>query len=555
MAFEAAKQLSSSVNDIRGYMIEETSFHTPLIITLKEPIEVQISLRPEGSERSSVGQSFWYNFKIYSFHEFGSFEHCYGKVGIEYINQGDDINNSQNGYIRNQRIKTLVEKTYARHVSTDQVYNNFQATGYNYGPSFQALEDICYGHQASSANVRVRFEESSAANIIHPITLDAFMQVFLVASSFGSKKETELKLPTFIKSLWILNTNWKADPSIRTSIRFKASSAIVSNTVSSSEGDVEVCRIDDNAIVARIQGLKATLAADVKSSPDRGHASDDYTSVCRRIEWKPDISLLSGDELFHYCSNMQTLKPDPVEIFEDLDCFLYLAISRTANLLEEFKDLPNNTTSRYAEWIFRQYRSYEEEDVINIRKWQEFKESSTSFNILCSKVKDASHLGRLCIRIWESMLQILSGKVDPLSLLFQDSLLSDTYQELHETSNWYTSLENIILHLAHINAGLRILEIGAGTGATTRVALKALCSTSVSGLQYSRYSRYDFTDISSGFFENAKDKLQDFQRVNFLTLDIEQEPYGQGFDPGSYDLIIASLVSFQSRHQDRYRLL
>ena len=54
---------------------------------------------------------------------------------------------------------------------------------------------------------------------------------------------------------------------------------------------------------------------------------------------------------------------------------------------------------------------------------------------------------------------------------------------------------------------------------------------------------YDFTDISSGFFEAAQEKFKAWKDLTkYKKLDIEQDPLKQGFEGGSYDLIIACQV-------------
>lgn len=56
----------------------------------------------------------------------------------------------------------------------------------------------------------------------------------------------------------------------------------------------------------------------------------------------------------------------------------------------------------------------------------------------------------------------------------------------------------------------------------------------------SNFSSY--TDISSGFFAAAQQRLTDYKAVEFKTLDISLDPLEQGFEANSYDLIIASNV-------------
>ena len=82
------------------------------------------------------------------------------------------------------------------------------------------------------------------------------------------------------------------------------------------------------------------------------------------------------------------------------------------------------------------------------------------------------------------------------------------------------------------NRSLRILEIGAGTGGTTRYLLPSI------GLD----ADYTFTDISPLFLAQAKDQFKSYPRLRAALLDIERNPADQGFEAGAYDVIIASNV-------------
>ena len=79
---------------------------------------------------------------------------------------------------------------------------------------------------------------------------------------------------------------------------------------------------------------------------------------------------------------------------------------------------------------------------------------------------------------------------------------------------------------------LRILEIGAGTGGTTRYLLPSI------GVD----ADYTFTDISPLFLAQAKDQFKSYPRLRVALLDIERNPADQGFEAGAYDVVIASNV-------------
>ncbi|AOY81498.2 SDR family NAD(P)-dependent oxidoreductase [Moorena producens JHB] len=81
--------------------------------------------------------------------------------------------------------------------------------------------------------------------------------------------------------------------------------------------------------------------------------------------------------------------------------------------------------------------------------------------------------------------------------------------------------------------GIRLLEIGAGTGGTTSYILPHLNP---------QQTEYIFTDIGALFTAKAQDKFQDYQFISYQTLDIEVEPKSQGFEANQYDIIIAANV-------------
>ena len=86
-------------------------------------------------------------------------------------------------------------------------------------------------------------------------------------------------------------------------------------------------------------------------------------------------------------------------------------------------------------------------------------------------------------------------------------------------------------------ARLRILEIGAGTGATTEAVLAALA------LWENAVEEYVFTDISAAFLTLAKTALPLCPSyLGYATFDVERPPEEQGIAADRYDLVIATNV-------------
>lgn len=89
---------------------------------------------------------------------------------------------------------------------------------------------------------------------------------------------------------------------------------------------------------------------------------------------------------------------------------------------------------------------------------------------------------------------------------------------------------------------MKILEIGAGTGATTRSMLETLATQTPNGV-YTRFSQYDFTDITGSFLESAEDEFGGLPKMRFRMFNVEDDPTSQGYEGHSYDLIVAANVS------------
>ncbi|CAF3478673.1 unnamed protein product [Fusarium graminearum] len=139
----------------------------------------------------------------------------------------------------------------------------------------------------------------------------------------------------------------------------------------------------------------------------------------------------------------------------------------------------------------------------------------------------------------------LSGRADPLQLLFRDAAAVKLLEDVYVSSPMFATGNKMLgefLHRVLSRLGstkrLRVLEVGAGTGATTRNAMDQLLASNVD-------FTYTFTDVSIALVTSAKKKfgaLYNSQRrqsnMEFTVLDIEKSPPANMLE--SYDLIISS---------------
>ncbi|WAN69941.1 SDR family NAD(P)-dependent oxidoreductase [Moorena producens JHB] len=134
---------------------------------------------------------------------------------------------------------------------------------------------------------------------------------------------------------------------------------------------------------------------------------------------------------------------------------------------------------------------------------------------------------------------VLRGAIDPVQLVFPQGDLT-TATQLYEESTVAKVMNTIVeksitkaIEKLPKSRGIRLLEIGAGTGGTTSYILPHLNP---------QQTEYIFTDIGALFTAKAQDKFQDYQFISYQTLDIEVEPKSQGFEANQYDIIIAANV-------------
>lgn len=133
---------------------------------------------------------------------------------------------------------------------------------------------------------------------------------------------------------------------------------------------------------------------------------------------------------------------------------------------------------------------------------------------------------------------MLRGEVEPLAVLFPETDWSVT-ESLYETQPVARYLNTLTAQVCAAAArgwnrtDLNVLEIGAGTGATTASVLPALESW---------VQTYRFTDVSRVFLSRARQRFEQHHGLTTAVLDINENFTGQAFKPGTHDLVIAANV-------------
>jgi acyl transferase domain-containing protein/SAM-dependent methyltransferase len=145
----------------------------------------------------------------------------------------------------------------------------------------------------------------------------------------------------------------------------------------------------------------------------------------------------------------------------------------------------------------------------------------------------------LTARCGPALAMVLRGEADPLQLLFPGGSLA-SLEQLYRHSPFALVFNRLVAEAIAgaasgipANRSLRVLEIGAGTGATTAAALATLPLDRID---------YWFTDISPLFLERARERFAGIDGLRFHLFDVERDPTEQGLGTGTFDLVIAANV-------------
>jgi SAM-dependent methyltransferase/NAD(P)-dependent dehydrogenase (short-subunit alcohol dehydrogenase family) len=145
----------------------------------------------------------------------------------------------------------------------------------------------------------------------------------------------------------------------------------------------------------------------------------------------------------------------------------------------------------------------------------------------------------LLTAVGENLLSAVRGESEILEHMLKENLLGRLYTEGRGFSTCNGYVAGFMRQISHKYPRTRILEIGAGTGGTTSSVLDAIGDAYVS---------YTYTDISAGFFERATERFAGAaHKMEFRTFNTEYSPSQQGFQEGSYDIIIAANVLHATR--------
>ena len=139
----------------------------------------------------------------------------------------------------------------------------------------------------------------------------------------------------------------------------------------------------------------------------------------------------------------------------------------------------------------------------------------------------------------ENLAAILTGGKSALEFLFPAGSFQVAEAIYERSAPWRYCNDLLAKAMQGIAAGwkqdrpLRILEVGAGVGGTTKSLLPVLAGVN---------AEYVFTDVSKSFLSKANKRFGSYGCLQRQIFDLEKDPEPQGFAAGSFDVIVAANV-------------
>jgi acyl transferase domain-containing protein/NADPH:quinone reductase-like Zn-dependent oxidoreductase/acyl carrier protein/ubiquinone/menaquinone biosynthesis C-methylase UbiE len=438
-------------------------------------------------------------------------------------------------------------------IALETFYNHMSDLGLRYGDEFRPIRTLRAG--GGQAEGRISLGKLSAPRAseypLHPVLFDGALQVFSAAASTIEGRTAGLRLPVRFARIEFLRS--PGESSLTRAVVKVANDELV-------EGGIELFDEDGKPCV-RIDGFRAISVEGARRTGRTGkgrdltyHISWENRVILEQIHRDAPIPLgrlhevasqaldevldLRGREHLGAAS-LAGERLTEAQVAQGLrgmgvkSKFTADSLGVAASMKPSFEQLTNDLTQQ----------GLLTQKGCNYRVTPAFLRAADSAPELLARTleKFPGHLpeallsGATCAELGP----IMRGELEAVQVLFASGgsdLLDQFYGDSPVTSPWLAAIgcavEECARHLPK-ERGLRILEIGAGTG--------GLASQVLPLLERHRHS-YLFSDVSSAFFPGARQKLAAYEEVDFKVFDLELPGAEQGLTAGSFDLILGTNV-------------
>ncbi len=462
----------------------------------------------------------------------------------------------------NKKIIVSVKQIQSRchqKIESEKIYQEISNRQIQLGESFRWINQVWLGDGEVLCQMKLpEILQDIDKYQLHPTLLDSCFQSLTALSLNHSSKDNQTFVPFRIEK-FIFYSPPESNKLWCHGYVDKSQSPL-ENTLKT---DIQL--LDKNGhLVAMVKGFESR-----KATPQLllTTLESDINNWFYEVEWKTKArfcSLLSADylltplEIKQQVGNtiIESLPPTDLEHYQET--FTYLENLSAEYIVQAFVELgwdyqPGEklsldsvaqhlgVVSNHQQLLNRLLQILEEIGIVCLtqQQWQVQQTlnriSPVQQNQSPQKIPEINLLHRCA----SQLSRVLRGELDPVQLVFPQGDLTDAtkiYGESPISKLMNTIVEKTItaaIEKLPGDRGIRLLEIGAGTGGTTSYILPELPA---------EQTEYVFTDIGKLFITKAQEKFSDYPFIRYQTLDIEIDPAPQGFENQKYDIIIAANV-------------
>ncbi|ROW12025.1 hypothetical protein VPNG_05286 [Cytospora leucostoma] len=529
LAIEAIKQITRNAREIVRYHLRDIEIMAALVVLdNSEGIEINTALRPASHE--SLGLRGWKEFEIHSVTPDNRWtQHAKGYISVEV--------EGENKALLQKAKQDMAIKGYARRIDPADLFTNLRSVGIYHGAMFRNIKKIVQSGKEPRAETTVTVADTTVPGdlprdpVLHPTTLDSFIVSIYAALARAGGAEDTARIPRSFRNISV-----SAKISHEPGHNFKVYPSVQRLDPHILQCNVVVFDEDHHSPVVEMQEISLQSLG---ASALREDSKPWDKEVCSKVEWAPDVSLLSPATLVLIKEKLcLPASPRDFQIVMELrPVCVYFCQEAIATLTAADVAHLDSHHVKFHTWMQKLVDSAQSGLLgPGSEKW--LMHDAVERRCRIAAVSKASVEGEMICHLGPHLAAVLRHEKAPLELMMErDQLLYRYYKGMFRLGRSMVQLRELLRLLVHKNPRARILEIGAGTGGATRHALSVLGTAETGG---PLAGSYHFTDISSGFFEAARREFSDWaDYLVFDKLDAEMDPEAQGFDLGSYDIVIA----------------
>lgn len=416
-------------------------------------------------------------------------------------------------------------------VDPDRLYGFMASLEYDFSGPFKSLTKL--QRKLGKATCEAKRYREDPDILLHPVDLDAAFQSVMLAYSYpGDGQLRLLHLPTTIDLV-------RVNPTVLRSTELVGDDMAAVNSI---------CSPADRASPG--SGFSGSVSMYPTTQPTTGTAA---AVQVEQVQFKPvGSSDAKNDRNVFYNMNWVLARPNGELAAQHVpitprDKELMWVLSRiAAYYLRQFDTIvPADSPLRQESnkggpeyWYLRYARHMTELLTTGKHQWAHHEWVNDKIEdvreaIVAKGFTESSDV-QIMLLVGETMPRVFAGETTMLQHFRESGLLDKYYAEGFGTKQTVIWVGEVVKQLTDRNPHLRLLEIGAGTGGATQSILRTIGTA---------MEHYTFTDISSSFFENAAAKFAEYgDRMTFKVCNAEIDPLQQGFEAGTYDVVIAFMV-------------